>query len=126
MTLEQNELIRRRKLGSSDNLDALDFDMAPGCVLAQLGGLAGAAAWYTERFAPLRNKYWPSVLGWNLALGAVMTSARGVRVTAEQALHEQLALELAAEKRIAVALNALAQRLHRALVEFGLALEVRP
>ncbi len=68
----------RRRYGSADCLDALDFAMPPGCVLAQLGGLAGQAAWYSEQYEQLRHKHWPSVLGWNIAIGAVMTSARGV------------------------------------------------
>lgn len=70
--------MRRLRLGNADNLDALDFEMPPGCVLAQLGGFAGAAAWYSERYESLRYKHWPSVLAWNFAIGAVMTSARGV------------------------------------------------
>ena len=69
---------RRRRLGNADTLDSLDFEMPPGCVLAQLGGNAGAAAWYYGQYAHLRNKHWPSVLAWNLSIGAVMSSARGV------------------------------------------------
>lgn len=69
---------RQRGLGNADNLDALDFKMAPGCVLAQLGGLAGNAAWYSERYEQLRWKHWPSVLAWNFSIGAVMSSARGI------------------------------------------------
>lgn len=60
----------------TDYLDALDFTMPLGCVFAQLGGLAGQAAWYSERYERLRYKYWPSVLGWNISLGAVMASAK--------------------------------------------------
>lgn len=71
--------VRRRRFGNADTLDALDFEMPPGCVLAQLGGLAGDAAWYSERYEQLRWKHWPSVLAWNLAIGAVMSSARGVK-----------------------------------------------
>lgn len=67
---------RRRCM--ADAMDALDFTMSPGCVLAQLGGLAGQAAWYSEQYDRLRHRHWPSVLGWNLAIGAVMTSARGL------------------------------------------------
>ena len=69
---------RRFRLGNADNLDALDFEMPPGCVLAQLGGLAGAAAWYSGRYESLRHKHWPSVLAWNLSIGRLL-AGRGAR-----------------------------------------------
>jgi len=74
---DHEEHDRRRRYGVADHLDSLDFEMPPGCVLAQLGGFAGDAAWYSEQWERLRWKHWPSVLAWNLALGAVMTAARG-------------------------------------------------
>ena len=79
MTDTDDDLSVRRRvgLGNADTLDALDFEMSPGCVLAQLGGQAGAAAWYSGQYAHLRNKHWPSVLGWNLSIGALL-GARGV------------------------------------------------
>lgn len=69
---------RRQGYGNTDTLDDLDFEMPPGCVLAQLGGLAGVAAYYYDRYESLRRKHWPAVLAWNLAIGAVATSARRV------------------------------------------------
>lgn len=69
---------RRRRFGNADNLDALDFEMTPGCVLAQLGGLAGQVAWYSEHYVQLGWKHWPSVLAWNISIGAVMARAQDV------------------------------------------------
>lgn len=73
-SMSRDEIARR--YGSADKLDALDFQMDPGCVLAQLGGLAGEAAWYSDRYEQLRWKHWPSVLAWNLAISSVMSVGR--------------------------------------------------
>jgi hypothetical protein len=70
-----NTVDDRRRIGHADMLDALDFEMPPGSVLAQLGGLAGAAAWYSEGYAHLRHKHWPSVLAWNIALTTLLAKA---------------------------------------------------
>jgi len=59
-----------------NDLDSLDFEMSPGAVLAQLGGLAGHVAWYSEQYKYLGHKFWPSVLGWNLALACVLHNAK--------------------------------------------------